>query len=47
MMKTLPVVSVSMVIRTKLIPGLTTKSGWRCNVNAMPSDCTALKPRVR
>ena len=47
MMKTLPVVSVSMVIRTKPMPGLTTKSGCRCKVNAMPSDCTALRPRVR
>ncbi len=47
MMKTLPVVRVSMVISTKPMPGLTTKSGCLCRVKAMPSDCTALKPKVR
>ena len=47
MMNTLPVVSVSMVISTKPKPGLFTKPGWRCRVNAIPSDCTALSSSVR
>ncbi len=38
MMKTLPVVSVSIVINTKPKPGVTTKSGCFCSVYAMPSD---------
>ena len=47
MMKTLPVVSVNMVISTKPTPGLLTKAVpplivWRSSVIAMPSDCTAL-----
>ena len=47
MMNTLPVVSVNIVIKTKPMPGLSTKSGCLCKVNAMPSDCTELRPSVR
>ena len=50
MMKTLPVVSVSMVISTKPMPGLMHEAAAAdvcCSVMAMPSDCTALSTRVR
>ncbi len=48
MMKALPVVSVSMVIRMKRGPGLRTKSPPPfCKLMAMPNDCTALKTTVR
>ena len=38
MMKALPVVSVSIVIRTKLIPGFITKSPDFSRLMAIPSD---------
>ena len=47
MMKALPVVSVSMVIRMNPGPGLVTKSPAFCRLMAMPNDCTALKTTVR
>ena len=48
MMKALPVVSVSIVIRTKRGPGVSTKS-WLPLVRliAIPNDCSALRITVK
>ena len=47
MMNALPVVRVSMVIRTNAGPGLLTKSPAFSRLMAMPNDCTALSITVR
>ncbi len=46
MMNALPVVSVSMVIRTNPGPGCSTKSPDFSRPMAMPKDCTALRITV-
>ena len=47
MMKALPVVSVSMVIRMNPTPGLITKSPLRCSCQEIPNDWIALRITVR
>ena len=48
MTKAVPVVRLSMVIRIKPMPGLSTNPPSEfCKVNAIPTDCTKARMTVR